>query len=213
MGVELTKQATATRLLRQAVRSYFRHDDKLAVYLLASAAGRLLSDLLEKAGIDWLELALQRSFFYWARDFAGGQFSGPAEIVPWIEPIALKFADGEMESPNSLSLVGLDQKLRKSLLRSLNREFNFLKHADVDALASIAEDEINEFFAVAKACVFFQDLFPHIDLDEVYLFKYLSQRRQGVGFSADVEPYPSIFDAICDDQIETALLDYLESQA
>jgi hypothetical protein len=85
-----------------------------------------------------------------------------------------------------------------------------LKHADRDALASVAEEDIDLFSAIARTCVLFQDLYPKVDVEEVYLFKYLAQRKNGVGFSPDVEPYPSTFDAIDDVDIEGAILSYLE---
>lgn len=169
-----------------------------------------MSDLLEKAGVDWLEFTIQRGFFYWARDLAEGRFAGPPEVIPWLQPIASAVADGRISSPETLIISDLNQDARRSILRFLNQEYNFLKHADVDALASINEDEINPFLAITKASVLFQELFPKLDIEEVYVFKYLSQRRIGFGFSPDVEPYPKTFNRIPDSEIDLALLNYLE---
>lgn len=103
MGVALTKQAIATRLLKHSVVSYLRGDDALAIYLTASSAARLVADLLEKSGTNWLESLLKRSLFLWARDMANEAYDGPIELADMLFPLSTAVSQGEVTNPQSIN--------------------------------------------------------------------------------------------------------------
>lgn len=205
-SIKLTKQAIAVRLIRSAVISYLRDDDKLAVFLLARSAMRILHDLSEHRDADSIELNLKRGFFYWAKELSENQFQGPDEIRENLEPLALNIVKGRLSKPEEIDLKGYTDTQKKEVLSRINKEYNFIKHADRDPIASINEGDVDHVLALQMACQSLFDLFPNVEFFEAYLFKYLMQRKNGKGYSADVDPFPANFDEIPDEELHEALL-------
>lgn len=95
------------------------------------------------------------------------------------------------------------------MLAQLNAQYNFLKHADRDSAASMAEHEFDAPMILDRTCVLYEDLFPNHRVEEIIIYKYLLQRKQGAGFSEDASVYRQYFDKFDETGLKRAALSYL----
>lgn len=166
--LHVTKLAAAKRQLQCAIRLFFRHEDDLAIHTLASAVYGLLKGIKQDRGMDEAADTHRISIFYVVRDFRRGTLpseftSNPkamAEIEGWANALTLITADSKIEDVK----VAVPQEFARAYWNKTNRVANFLKHADRDAAASIAEADIDNQLLISKCCIAYRDVAPD-DLD------------------------------------------------
>lgn len=161
--VAITKASAATRLLDAAILMFFRGDDELATHLTASASSRLLTDLYESAGGDLHVDRIAGGFHQLGLDFIAGtlpEFATTDPIALEIaEQIAIGIRSGAINCPEDLNLE-LSKSHRRELIRLQNKNYNFLKHADMDPLAVLDESELDNIGAIQAAMATYSELFP-----------------------------------------------------
>jgi len=159
--VHVTKLAAAQRQLRAAIRLYFANEDELAIYTVASAAYRLISDLKAARGMNEAADSHLVSIFYVVRSFRRGtlprHISENAEMMRWVMEMAEQMPITADSTPDEVT-VSIGAEAERAFWRSRNEASNFLKHADKDAQAHIGLDKINNLSLLMQTMVAYTDL-------------------------------------------------------
>jgi hypothetical protein len=158
--VVVTKASAARRQLDAAIRFWFAEEDELAVHTVASAAYRILWDLMYHRGLLPLGEFLRTGLFSFAKDVAEGQPTPdlPSDLYTrsLIEKISEGIKAGKISSPEDIHVTGAGEKRRWD---EYARYSNFLKHADRDPKANIAENDINNHDLLLRTCGTYVRLF------------------------------------------------------
>src|SRR3546814_18527590 len=117
----------------------------LSSHVVASSALKLLRELMEAGGENYVEQVLKLGLFSAAAArLKGDPITLPTnpQIDALIEKVVGGLKAGEVTQPSDLT-VTLDKEELRKLLDYITRPFNFLKHAQRDPLATLDdEDEI-----------------------------------------------------------------------
>lgn len=159
--IHVTKLAAAERQLRAAIRMYFSQEDELAIHTVASAAYGLLRDLKAERGLDEAADNYLVSVFYAIRDYRRGNLpkhlandSGfMAAVATWAEQIPIG-PDAKLQDVSAT----VSPEAARLFWRERSKIANFLKHADRDAGAAIAEDEVDNLMLLLQAYNAHQDV-------------------------------------------------------
>jgi hypothetical protein len=157
--VHITKVAAASRQLDAAIRMFFAKEDELAIHTIASAAFRILRDLIKGRGRNLTAEMLQNFFYTTAREYAEGKL--PKEKLKLLENTALmrvitdileaeRAAGGKFDAGHILIRPSPKGAIEKRLWPS--KAPNFLKHAHRDAETHLAADEIENENDLIGAC-------------------------------------------------------------
>lgn len=175
----LSKTAIAQRQLDAAIRMYFSGEDTLAVYTVASAAHRILRDLMEKRGRSSAAEALQAGVRGVANELASGDL--PDEIRKASEGQAIwevvtKLADIIRNGGSNTQLrVTAGRGFDGAYWKSQNHSANFLKHADIDADSAISTDKIATEPLIDGACMTYMQLMvePTVEMEAYALLRLI----------------------------------------
>jgi hypothetical protein len=206
--IELTKGAVAHRLLKAAIRSWFREDDPLATYLLASACHGLLYDLTRKTGVDPIKDRLARGI--WQKAVEVGSGAEPPEednLRAIVETLASEISSGRISDYKQVNLIMNDTQTWE-ILRSQREIYNFIKHADRDHRDSISESRLDCREELMSAASYHLELFGS-NADEIDLFVYMVQREIGEGYAELIEGIAETFDKIPDSELKQACMSFL----
>jgi hypothetical protein len=161
--LHVTKLAAAGRQLRAAIRMYFSGEDELAIHTVAAASYRLLADLKAERGMDEAANVYLTSIFYVVRDFRRGSLpqhlTTDPDFMAWVEALAEQLpirADSNIEDVS----VVLSREAASEFWKRRNKVANFLKHADRDAGAAIALDEVDNLLLLKQCYSAYTDLTP-----------------------------------------------------
>jgi hypothetical protein len=135
----------ASGQLDAAIRMFFAKKDELAIHTVASAAFRMLRDVIEKRGKNFTADVLRAGIYTMARPYAEGKL--PKEKLKLIENSALMViiksileyerVHGEKFDPNHIG-VGM---IRTGEQRAWpSKAANFVKHVDRDAEEHLSVD-------------------------------------------------------------------------
>ena len=172
--IHITKLAAAERQLRTAIRMYFAGEDELAIHTVASAAYGLLRDLKAEQGQDEAADNYLVSVFYVVRDYRRGTLpkhlaSDPsfmAAVEAWAEQIPIG-PDAKLQDVSAT----ISPENARLFWRERSKISNFLKHADRDSGASIAEDEVDNLMLLLQAYNAHQDLTREGSTNEGLVFE------------------------------------------
>lgn len=208
-NVELTKGAVATRLIKAAIRSFFREDDPLSTYLLSSTAHRLLYDLLEKRGVHPVRSAAAKGALHFAQKIVAGEaYSGPEEGRELIERMVPFVRSGEIKSWQEAEAF-FSQGAVGEAIRIIRAPYNFMKHADRDFEAALSEDKFDAESELLIAVSIFEEVFPDANVQEVGLIYYYRQRLAGAGYSPDIQPLADRLDGYELSALKAKINDFL----
>jgi hypothetical protein len=154
-AVYVFKIEAARRQIDAAIRMTFLNEDDLAIHTVASAAYKILRDLLIKRGENDVERHLKHRMFEIARRLAHAEMSADEykkfSAIPKIFSIAQEIEErGEKFTADHIAdVVGKEQK--KALVNALSKTANFLKHADRDYSSSIALNDVDNKMIIMRA--------------------------------------------------------------
>jgi hypothetical protein len=173
--VHITKLAAAQRQLRAAVRMFFAGEDELAVHTVASAAYRLLADLKTDRGRDEVGDFYLTSIFYCVRDFRRGtlpsNLANNPEMMAWIREMA-EMLPITADSKFSDAVASVPVSLAREFWQKRNAVSNFLKHADRDAKAHIALDDVDNLQLLMHAYSAYLDFAHELEAEGLVLWLY-----------------------------------------
>ena len=182
--VYLTKITAARRQLDAAIRMGFLAEDAIAIHTIVAAAYRILRDIKAKRGGNEYSDPFTRGLFYVARDLASGALTQlPLDIlahpslVEMIEGLAKEVRGGSLTDPLQLKSTHSPQA-ETQYWKRLNAPANFLKHADADSNALLAETNIDNTFLMKLAVAAYVDLMGKPS-PEMYLFFLVSLFEDG----------------------------------
>ena len=192
--INVTKLAAAERQLREAIRMFFEQRDELATHTVASAAYRILRDLLAKTGRNEAAEVLFAPIFYVVRDYRRGtlplSFQTHPEVMKYVKELAQDFPMINASHEFKDFEIGMDGASTKQYWDNFNNAANFLKHADRDPEGTLDPGSIDNFqllFAAtaAYAGVAEKRLEPDFDVMMIYYgleygrIDYLEKYLQG----------------------------------
>ena len=159
--LHVTKLAAAQRQLRAAIRMFFAEEDELAIHTVASAAYRIIADLKQDRGRDEVGDYHLTSIFYVVRDYRRGtlpkQFTDDPDAMEWIRKMAEQLPiTASMKYEDVRASVSAE--LARRWWSQRNKVSNFLKHADRDAKAHIALDEVDNLHILMQVLASYTDL-------------------------------------------------------
>jgi len=147
------KMTAAERLIQSAVDMLERKDDPLAVHVVASSALSLLRELVGTEGEDYVARLLKDSILRAAQAKVQGLPTGmpDSEVVEAIvDKVAQGIEAGAVKSVADIVVTTPKNEVR-SYLDYIFKPYNFLKHADRDALATLDETDFDPEGALAHA--------------------------------------------------------------
>ncbi len=140
---------------------YFGGEDELAVHTVAAAAYRVLTDLKADRGIVEAANVYLTSIFYVVRDYRRGtlpkHLESDAEFMACVKSIAEQLSIGADTKIEDVS-VTVSPSAAREFWRQRSKVANFLKHADRDAEASIALDEVDNLLLLMQCYGAYTDL-------------------------------------------------------
>jgi len=159
--VHVNKLAAAQRQLRAAIRMFFAEEDDLAIHTVASAAYQLIKDIKMARGKNEAADFYLTSIFYAVRDYRRdtlpSHMTSDPELMDWVRKIARELP---IEATSKLEEVSayITPDDAKKYWSKRNKAANFLKHADKDANAHLALDEIDNRDLIMQALSAYSDL-------------------------------------------------------
>lgn len=146
-SILINKLEAARRQLDAAIRMTFTGEDELAIHTVATAAYRILRDLLDKRGRHDLEELYRTGLYLKARDFVRGKLSASElkrleiyEIVSAVAERARKLGDDFSIDDVPLSL---SDSAKRAHWQTMSGISGFLKHADRTPEGVIALNEVD----------------------------------------------------------------------
>lgn len=180
----IDKASAAERMLVSAIVMRERDEDALAIHVVAASALNVLRDLIEKSGDEYVEQILKLGAFTIAmarHTETPVNLPTNAAIDSVIENVMEGIAAGHVKQASDLK-VTLTPAERRGLLGYIVTPYNFLKHADRDALATFDDSDIDPDGAIAHALTALTLVSPGRALPEI-VKPYLE--RHGI-LAADV---------------------------
>jgi len=142
---------------------FFAKEDELAIHTIASAAFRILRDLIQERGKNFTAEVLRNGTYSMAQQYAEGKL--PKETLKLIENTALmatiiNMLEAERVEGEKFDVSRVDVRMNKTSEQRAwpSRAANFLKHADLDAEAHLAVDEVRNENVLMGACVAYLEL-------------------------------------------------------
>lgn len=163
-SVKLTKQAVAHRLILSAVRMISENFDPLAVHCLAASASNLLRELVATRGANYGSRVFGAALFENALAQVEGRppiagLPNEATINRAIAMVRQGIEDGEIRSAADVQ-VNMPKAVERQAMAAIVGPYNFMKHADRDALSLLDEAEIRPIESTAHAVAAYALLFP-----------------------------------------------------
>jgi hypothetical protein len=160
-SLHITKLAAAERLVKAAIRMFFAREDSLAVHTVAAAGYQLLVDLKAKRGMKEAADVTRTSVFHAVRSFRRGTLpknmtedpAVMAEIARLAELLPIG-ADSSIEDVT----VSVDDEGERKYWKARHKTANFLKHADKDSDALLAEQDVDNVNLLMQAVGAYLDL-------------------------------------------------------
>jgi hypothetical protein len=166
----INKLAAASRQLDAAIRIFFIEEDELAIHTIASAALRILRDLLKKRGRNLAIKILQAGIYNMAWQYAEGTL--PKEVLRNIENTVLmdvirKILEIEAAQGSRFDYTGIRVTAEATFEQRMfpSHAANFLKHADRDPKAHLAVGDIKNEKVLSGACAAYLDLMSTASLE------------------------------------------------
>lgn len=159
--VHVSKLAAAQRQLGAAIRMFFSEEDDLAIHTIASASYQLIKGIKMARSKNEATDFYLTSIFYAVRDYRLGtlpsHMTSDPDLMEWVRNTA---RDLPIEATSKLEEVSayLTTDDAKKYWCKRNRAANFLKHADKDANAHIALDEIDNRDLIMQVLSAYSDL-------------------------------------------------------
>lgn len=156
----IDKTEAAERLIVSAVMMVERGDDRLASHLVAVSALRILRDLMGNDEKEYVAELLKVGMFTLAQMKVSGAAADlpvPPEVADQVVELAEAIERGDVTSADDLEVR---QEQPWKLLKYIDDSTNFLKHADRDPLAVLAEDEFKPEDAISNALTAFSFMCP-----------------------------------------------------
>jgi len=161
--VHIKKIAAARRQLDAAIRMFFAREDELAIQTVASAAFRILRDLIEKRGKNITAEVLRNGIYSMAQQYAEGKL--PNEKLKLIESSKLmvvikNILNDELAQGEKFDAGRIDVRMNRTGEKRAwpSNAANFLKHADRDSEEHLALDEINNENVLIGACTAYLEI-------------------------------------------------------
>lgn len=153
--VHVKKIAAASRQLDAAIRMFFVNEDELAIHSVASAAFRILRDLIKKRGNNLADEVLRQGIYAVAQQYAKGVL--PKEMLKLIENTQLmvvikNIIDDERTQGEKFDFGRIVIRGRNEQRAWPSKAANFLKHADRDSEEHLALDEVKNESVLIGAC-------------------------------------------------------------
>jgi hypothetical protein len=144
-NIQILKLAAAQRQLDAAIRMKFSGEDVLAVHIVAAAALGLLRDKAKQRGRYVLADSIRAGLYSYAHALVAGTLSSADEALLNSDPqlqimisdIAAGIKVGTIVSESDISALASED------WRPFTKVANFLKHADRDPDAYLADDEVD----------------------------------------------------------------------
>lgn len=167
--VHITKLAAVERQLGAAIRMFFAREDSLAVHTVAAAAYQLLTDLKAKQRMSEAADTHLTAIFYAIRSFRRGalpkRMTEDPSLIAEIARLA-ELLPVVAESKVSDFSVTICKQEEQGFWSERHKAANFLKHADRDCDAVLAEDDIDNVNLLMQAIGAYQDLLHRLLLPE-----------------------------------------------
>lgn len=149
----IDKAAAAERMVVSAIVMLEHGQDPLAIHVVAASALRVLRDLIENSGDDYVEQVLKVGAFTIAsarREGRSVTLPSNADIEVVIENVMAGMDAGRVNQASDL-VVQLNKQERWRMLDYIVTPYNFLKHADRDPLATLDESDVDPEGAISHA--------------------------------------------------------------
>lgn len=160
-SLHITKLAAAERQIKAAIRMFFAGEDSLAVHTVAAAGYQLLADLKAKRGKSEAADTHFTSIFYAVRSLRRGtlpkSMTGNPTVMAEIERLAELLPIGPDSRIEDVS-ASVDADGEKKYWKSRHKTANFLKHADKDSDALLAEQDLDNANLLMQAAGAYLDL-------------------------------------------------------
>jgi len=160
--VHINKILAAKRQLGAAIRLYFIEEDELAIHTIASAAFRILRDVLKSRQVDSLAAEMvQEGLYVLGRQLAEQTISeekmeflkADRETFATIEKIADEIKKQGVNFDRNQ--IGIKHSSKEDQRAWLSKAANFLKHADRDLDELLDLDEVkNEELLMGACCAY-----------------------------------------------------------
>jgi len=163
---------------------YFAEEDELAVHTVASAAYGLLRDLKAERGLDEAADNYLVSVFYLVRDFRRGtlpkHLADDAALMSVVRQWADQFPIGPDTKLHEIS-ASVSPEAARLFWRERSKIANFLKHADRDVDAAIANDQVDNLMLLLQAYNAYQDLTAEKRTNEGIVFElYIGAKEEHI---------------------------------
>ena len=160
-SLHVTKLAAAERQLKAAIRMFFAREDSLAVHTVAAAGYQLLADLKAKRGMNEAADTHLTSIFYAVRSFRRGTLPKHMTENPAVMAEITRLAELLPIGPDSKIKdvrVSVGVEVGKKYWQARHKTSNFLKHADKDSDAHLAEQDVDNANLLMQAIGAYLDL-------------------------------------------------------
>lgn len=156
--------------------------DDLAIHVVASSGRKILADLNSHAGRDLDEYAIALSIYYCAVSYNSGMLPAfvdqDADLQRYVCDVAALINSGVVSSPEDID-VSLTNHLKRIRWGERLKHFNFLKHADNDAVSVIYESDIDNISVLREGIVAYLALYPEQMTEAMNLFSFFCAWKDG----------------------------------
>jgi len=185
--VHINKIAAASRQLDAAIRMFFTKEDDLAVHTVASAAFRILRDLLDKRDNNLTSEVLQHGIYELAQQYTEGRL--PKHTLKLIQNTPLLRAIEEIAGQGekfNVSSIRIPMNRKQEQRAWPSKAAAFLKHADRDCEDHLSADEIKNEHVLIGACIAYLKIMK-IPTPEIVAFVAFWAAKNGADVADDAQ--------------------------
>ncbi|HXQ53825.1 MAG TPA: hypothetical protein VN802_22225 [Stellaceae bacterium] len=172
--LQISKLAAARRQIDAAIRMFFSQEDKLATYTVASAAYKILRDILKRRGKSALAGQLRANVLGVANALRKGTLSDwEKEGLIGTELWKIITQVAEMDDDSKFTLrISPDDEMKHFWRR--DKPANFLKHADRDSEDFLAINDVDLRGLLTESCMSYLDVMrvPTPEMEVYFAFQF-----------------------------------------
>lgn len=197
--ISITKLAAAKRQLDAAIRMRFASEDELAIHSVAAAALGILRDVARNrptsSVAELMALGLQRIAKSYLRGILDDEGKRLMEEDPTLRQMVIGLVHhievkGDDFDQGQYAFIGNPSDIERQFWGRVNKPANFLKHADRDADAALASNEIDCEQLIHIACGMYATVMRRLTPEmTVFLGYWIASREDWGGWEAGQNPY------------------------
>jgi hypothetical protein len=184
--IHIKKIAAAGRQLDAAIRMFFAKEDELAIHTVASAAFRILRDLIKKRGKNFADDVLRVGIYAMAQQYAEGAL--PKDMLKLLENTQMMavieyILDNERAQADNFDLSRIVFRGDRTNDRRAwpSKAANFLKHANRDSEEHLALNEIKNEDVLIGACIAYSELMKMLTTEMMAFIAFWAAKNDAEG--------------------------------